>query len=318
MIISASRRTDIPAFYSDWLFNRLREGFVLVRNPMNIHQVSKIRLTPDVVDCIVFWTKKPANLIQRHCDELNKIQTPFYFQFTINPYDKSIEPNVPYKKHIFSTFIKLSSIVGKERLIWRYDPIIFTDKITFGYHCKFFEMMTRLLVPYTNKCIISFLDFYKKTKRNMQSINVLEPSKDIKILLCQNFHNIASRYGLKIVTCAEALDLSHIGIHHGKCIDPGLIAHLCNGHILAQKDKNQREECGCIESIDIGSYNTCRHGCLYCYANFSKEAVERQSSSHNPVSPLLFGELNSDDNIVERKMKSIVDRQQDLLCPMSE
>ena len=313
MIISASRRTDIPAFYSDWFFNRLRDGYAFVRNPMNIHQVSKIRLTPDVVACIVFWTKNTIMMLNRHGDELHKLTIPYYFQFTLNPYDKSIEPNVPVKKDIFSTFIQLANLIGKERLIWRYDPIIITDKINLNYHYKYFEVMAKTLAPYTNKCIISFLDFYKKTQRNTQSINVSEPSIEDKLTLCHSLYEIASRYALKIVTCAEMIDLSEFGIHHGKCIDPGLIAHLCNGRILAKKDKNQREECGCIESVDIGAYNTCKHGCLYCYANFSKTMVEKQSSLHDPNSPLLFGVLGPDDKIIEREMVSIIDRQQELL-----
>ena len=310
MIISASRRTDIPAFYSDWFFNRIKEGFVLVRNPMNIHQVSKIRLSPDVVDCIVFWTKNPYAMLKNHTDELRNFQIPFYFQFTVNPYNKCIEPFVPEKKKIFETFITLSEMLGKERMIWRYDPIIITDTIDFLYHIKYFEVIAKILAPHTKKCIISFLDFYKKTERNMKAINFLDPSFDQKLLLSQKIYDIASSYGLELETCAEQLDFSKIGIHHGQCIDSDLIAHLCKGRVLATKDKNQRDECGCIESIDIGSYNTCKHGCLYCYANYSQNIVEKQYHLHDPSSPLLFGNLNSDDKIVERKMESIIDRQQ--------
>lgn len=313
MIISASRRTDIPAFYSDWFFNRLRAGYLLVRNPMNIHQVSKIELTPDAVDCFVFWTKNPEAMIKRHGDDLQKMRIPFYFQFTVNPYNKIIEPFVPEKKIVFDTFISLADLIGKERMIWRYDPIIFTDIIDFNYHVKYFEVIAQKFAPYTNKCIISFLDFYKKTQRNMQAIPFLDPSLEQKLELSRKLYSIASELGLKLVTCAEMLDLSEIGIRHGKCIDPGLIAHLCGGKVLAKKDKNQREECGCVESIDIGAYNTCRHGCLYCYANFNREIVEKQASLHNPLSPLLFGELTADDKITVREMKSIIEKQQDLL-----
>lgn len=313
MIISASRRTDIPAFYSDWLFNRLRDGYVLVRNPMNIHQVGKIKLTPEVVDCIVFWTKNPANMLFNHRHDLQNLKIPYYFQFTVNPYDKIIEPDVPEKRIIFDIFISLAKLVGKERMIWRYDPIIFTDCIDFDYHVKYFEVIARKLAPYTNKCIISFLDFYKKTQRNMQSIPFSDPPIEQKLSLSQKLYDIASNLNLKLVTCAEMLDLSKIGIRHGQCIDSGLIAHLCGGKVLAKKDKNQREECGCIESIDIGTYNTCKHGCLYCYANYSPATVEKQTHLHNPNSPLLFGELTAEDKVIEREMKSIIDRQQALL-----
>ena len=315
MIISASRRTDIPAFYSDWFFNRLREGFSLVRNPMNVHQISQITLSKDVVDCFVFWTKNPASMLTHHSEDLKQLDRdiPFYFQFTVNPYDKSIEPGIPEKKYIFNTFIALSKLIGKEKVIWRYDPIIFTDKLSFDYHVKYFEYIAKVLAPYTNKCVISFLDFYKKTERNMATIHFYDPSISQKLELSKRLFDIASSLKLKLVTCAEMLDLSSIGIRHGQCIDSGLIAHLCGGKVLATKDKNQRKECGCIESVDIGAYNTCQHGCLYCYANFSRATVEKQCSLHNPNSPLLFGEVASDDKITVRKMTSVIDKQQELL-----
>ena len=313
MIVSASRRTDIPAFYSDWFFNRMKEGYVCVRNPMSFHQVSKIQLTPDVVDCIVFWTKNPFDMLANHAQELENIHIPYYFQFTVNPYNQIIEPHVPKKEVIFKTFISLSEKIGKERLIWRYDPIIFTDTIDFNYHIKYFDYIAEKLALHTNKCIISFLDFYKKTERNMSAINVFDPILEQKIDFSRKLYEIASHYGLKLVTCAEKLDLSEIGIRHGQCIDSGLIAHLCKGKILVKKDKNQREECGCIESIDIGAYNTCRHGCLYCYANYSQATVEKQCKLHNPSSPLLFGELGPEDRIIERKMETVIDKQQTLL-----
>lgn len=284
MIISASRRTDIPAFYSDWFFNRLHDGFSLVRNPMNVHQISKISLSKDTVDCFVFWTKNPGSMLASHSDDMKRLEAeiPFYFQFTVNPYDKSIEPGVPEKKYIFDTFITLSKLIGKECVIWRYDPIIFTDRISFDYHVKYFEYIANVLAPYTNKCVVSFLDFYKKTERNMANINFYDPDLSHKLELSIKLFEIASSLKLSLVTCAEMLDLSSIGIEHGQCIDSGLIAHLCGGRVLAPKDKNQREECGCVESIDIGAYNTCRHGCRYCYANFSQATVEKQCSLHNP------------------------------------
>lgn len=315
MIVSASRRTDIPAFYSDWFFNRLQAGFSLVRNPMNAHQVSRISLNKEAVDCFVFWTKNPTEMLNRHSSDLKSLESeiPFYFQFTINPYDKTIEPGVPEKKQLFDAFIQLSKLIGKEKVIWRYDPIIFTDKISSDYHVKYFEYIAKILAPYTNKCVISFLDFYKKTERNMAGIDFYDPSLSQKLELSKKLFDIASSLKLKLVTCAEMLDLSAIGIRHGQCIDSGLIAYLCGGRVLAGKDKNQRKECGCIESVDIGAYNTCRHGCLYCYANFSTATVVKQCSLYNPNSPLLFGEIEPEDKITEKKMPCVIDRQQELL-----
>ena len=162
MIISASRRTDIPSYYSEWFYNRIKEGFVYVRNPMNIHQIGKISLSPDVVDGIVFWTKNPAPMLDR-LGELEKYT--YYFQFTVNPYSTDVEPNVPSKNDtIIPTFQKLSSIIGKERIVWRYDPILLNEKYTVDYHIKYFSMLADKLAYYTEKCTVSFLDMYKNTQ----------------------------------------------------------------------------------------------------------------------------------------------------------
>lgn len=159
MILSVSRRTDIPAFYSDWFFNRLQAGFVDVRNPMNIHQISRIKISPDVVDCIVFWTKNPKKMLDR-LDELSGYN--YYFQFTINPYDKQIEHYVPQKSEVIATFQALSMKIGPEKVIWRYDPILLTNKIDVNYHIKYFNELAKRLNGYTNRCVISFVDLYKK------------------------------------------------------------------------------------------------------------------------------------------------------------
>ena len=160
MIISASRRTDIPSYYSEWLFNRIQNGFVLVRNPMNIHQISKINLAPDMIDGIVFWTKNPSPMLSR-VGELNKYT--YYFQFTINPYGEEIEQALPSKrKVIIPSFIDLSIKIGADRVIWRYDPILINKKYTIEKHIKYFEMLARLLKGYTKKCVISFVDMYRK------------------------------------------------------------------------------------------------------------------------------------------------------------
>lgn len=159
MILSVSRRTDIPAFYSSWFFNRIKEGFVYVRNPMNMHRVSKIMLTPQQIDCIVFWSKNPKPMIGR----LHELEAyDYYFQFTINPYDTLLEKYVPKKRKVIDTFRALSDIIGPHRVIWRYDPILFTDSIGLNYHREYFAKLAKLLAGYTNRCAISFIDNYKK------------------------------------------------------------------------------------------------------------------------------------------------------------
>ena len=168
MIISASRRTDIPAYYPDWFYNRIREGYVCVRNPMNFHQVSRIDLSPDVVDGIVFWTKNPLPLMSR-LEELRAY--PFYFQFTLTPYGKDVEPGVPSKNDIIlPAFQELSRQIGPERVIWRYDPILLTDRYTMDYHITFFSQLARRLEGYARKCIISFVDLYRNTQSNMNGL----------------------------------------------------------------------------------------------------------------------------------------------------
>lgn len=307
MIISASRRTDIPAFYSDWFFNRIKEGYVLVRNPMNIHRVSKITLSPNVVDCIVFWTKNPQPMIAR-LDELKDYN--YYFQFTLNSYAKDIEPHVPAKDNgIIPTFKKLSDKIGKERVIWRYDPIIISEKYNVSYHIKYFEKLAQLLNGKFDKCVISFIDIYKKNVKNLQAIGANELLYDEIQLIAEAFSQISQKYGFELNTCAEKVDLASYGIYHGKCIDDKLIEQLCGYKISSGKDKNQREVCGCIESIDIGLYNTCPHKCKYCYANYSLKVVDNNYTKYDPNSPLLCSKLSVEDKVTEREVKSLIDDQ---------
>lgn len=304
MIISASRRTDIPAFYSDWFIERIKEGFVLVRNPLNIHQVSKIKLTPDVVDFIVFWTKNPKPLLGK----LNELQDySYYFQFTLNSYDTDIEEYVPNKgKYVLPTFKKLSDMIGKEKVIWRYDPILLNEKYNISYHLENFEKLAKQLSDYTEKCTISFVDLYKKTEKNLKDTNIIPFDDKIIRDIARDLGDIAQQYNIKMDTCAEKIDLSDLGIEHAHCIDPDLMGRLTNGEYCLSKDKNQRKECGCAESIDIGAYNTCKNGCKYCYANYNRQWVLNNCAQHNNSSELLCDKLNDIlDIISERKMRSV-------------
>ncbi|MBS4536376.1 DUF1848 domain-containing protein [Clostridium sp. D2Q-14] len=301
MILSVSRRTDIPAYYSDWFFKRLEEGYVLVRNPMNYHQVSKIRLTPDLIDCIVFWTKDPTNVLNS-LDKLKEYN--YYFQVTINPYDKSIERNLPKKKKIIESFKELSSKIGKEKAIWRYDPILLTKDIDIEYHRKYFDYLAFELSHYTDKCIFSFIDLYAKTKRNTKGIDMVEICKEKMYSIAKIFLGIANKCNIKLETCSEEIDLSRFGIDHAKCIDEELISKIVGQELDIKKDKNQREICGCVNSIDIGTYNTCKHGCLYCYANFSDKSIKNNILKYDVNSPILIGNIELEDKITDRKMES--------------
>ena len=307
MIISASRRTDLPTYYSDWFYQRIKEGYVLVRNPMNRHQVGRISLSPDAIDGIVFWTKNPIPIMDR-LDEIS--QYPYYFQFTLNAYSKDVEPNVPSKNDIIiPAFQKLSEKIGRDRVVWRYDPIFFNEKYTLEYHCKYFELLASKLHLFTEKCTVSFVDHYQNTERNMKPLNIVSISMRQKLELMERLSSIAVRYGLSLDTCAEAIDLEKFGITHAHCIDKNRLEKIGGYSLNLDKDKNQRMECGCISSIDIGMYNTCKNGCLYCYANYSPKTVRNNCDLHRSTSPLICGELGASDIIKERTVKSCRDCQ---------
>ncbi|BCN32594.1 DUF1848 domain-containing protein [Anaeromicropila herbilytica] len=302
MILSASRRTDIPCYYSDWFFHRIADGHVYVRNPMNIHQVSKINISPDVVDCIVFWTKNPQPMLHL-IDELRNYK--YYFQFTLTGYGYEIEKNIPNKKEVMIPIFKnLSNIIGKERVIWRYDPILINQNYTTEYHIKAFESIAKELNGYTEKVVISFIDMYTKISNNMKMLGIYPIQHNDMLILAKELKKISDSYNLTIETCAEQIDLEKYGIAHGHCIDQNLIEKIIGCRISGTKDKNQRQECGCYESIDIGAYNTCKNGCNYCYANYSSDIVTKTALCYDPLSPILCSNILPDDKISERKVES--------------
>lgn len=302
MIISASRRTDIPTYYSNWFFNRIMNGYILVRNPIHTHQISKIPLNPDVVDGIVFWTKNPIPMLDRF-NVLREYM--YYFQFTLNSYAQDVETHVPNKqKHIIPAFKKLSDMIGPDRVIWRYDPIFLNDTYTPEYHIQYFEKIAKELSPYTKKCTISFIDFYRNTSKNVSDLSLHDFPEEAQKDLAKELAAIAHSYGLLIDTCAEGIELQEYGIGHARCIDDRLLSKLLDCPLDIRKDKSQRLACGCVESIDIGAYDTCRNGCKYCYANYSEKTVCSNFARHIPDSPLLFGEVGPNDKITERKVMS--------------
>ena len=310
MIISASRRTDIPAFFSEWFCQRIKEQYVLVRNPMNIHQVSRIDLSPEVVDCIVFWTKNPKPMLSR-LDELHDYA--YYFQFTLNAYTRDIEAAVPSKNdEVIQTFLALSDKIGKKRVIWRYDPILINPHYSAEYHLKYFTRLAEMLDGKFEHCVISFIDYYKKIASALKANEIEELPSETVEMLARELSQIAKRMGFKIKTCAEKYDLSRYGIEHSKCVDDKLIERIAGGRLDLSKDKNQRVECGCVESIDIGQYNTCMHGCKYCYANYSPRSVAENFRKYDPSSPLLCSQLMEEDKITERAMRALIDRQLEL------
>lgn len=310
MILSVSRRTDVPNYYSNWFYNRIKEGFLYVRNPMNAHQISRIDLSSDVVDCIVFWTKNPANMLER-LDELKDYR--YYFQFTLTGYGRDVEPGLSDKREVLiPAFRELSERVGTQRVIWRYDPIFLSPRYTPEYHLKAFEEIARSLAGYTHRAVISFMDLYAKTQRNTAGLHIDPLSGQGMIELAKRLADIAAGCEMEVESCAESIDLESAGVRHGSCIDKKLIEEMIGCKLTARKDKNQRAECGCCESVEVGTYNTCRNGCRYCYANFNDAAVKKVVQEYDVNSPLLCGFVGPDDRITDRKVKSLKDRQMNL------
>lgn len=307
MILSVSRRTDIPNYYSDWFINRIKEGFLYVRNPMNQHQISRILLSPDVVDCIVFWTKNPANMMEK----LKYLQNyAYYFQFTLTGYGKDVEPNLPNKRgELIPIFKRLSEKIGKEKVIWRYDPVLISRRYTMNYHLKAFEEIAGNLADYTEKVVISFIDLYSKTQRNTRELDIRRMTNEEIMGLAGQMAQIASKYHLTIESCAEQIKLQELGVRHGSCIDRKLIEGILGCKLIVEKDKNQREECGCFESVDVGTYNTCPNGCKYCYANFNDNRVKDHVKLYDQDSAILCGNISPGDRVTDRKMKSLKDMQ---------
>lgn len=312
MIISASRRTDIPAFYAEWFANRLREGFVVTRNPFNANQLSKIRLDSDVVDAIVFWTKNARPMLDR-LDVVDATGIPYYFQFTITPYRRDLEPHLPDNKtSLVEAFKALSERIGPERVIWRYDPILFSERYTMGYHKRAFEKCASLLAGSASRVVISFIDMDYKNARAMRKLGVSDGSTEEKNEIASHIASVARALGMTVETCAEEIDLSACHIEHGRCVDPDLIERISGGSLLPKgrdKDKAQRSLCGCVSSVDIGAYNTCRHGCAYCYANYSQGSIETNCGKHDPKSTVLVGSCEPDKLPFKKGQKSLFKKQ---------
>lgn len=302
MILSVSRRTDIPAFYHEWFFNRIKEGYAYVRNPMNAHQISSVSLSRDVVDCIVFWTKNPAPMLGR-LNELDGYD--YYFQYTVNNYNTEIEPHIPPLDERLKTFIALSEKLGRERVIWRYDPIFFSDVCTAEYHLKSLSYIAQVLKDYTEKCVFSFVDVYPtKNAGSLAKIGSRQlPEKELDLFL-RELSSIAKKNDLVLSSCAEKIQGEKYGITPNSCIDRSLIERI-TGSVLNVKPDGQRENCQCVKCEDIGSYDTCPHGCVYCYANFHRNDIRNKIGQYDAFSPLLCDKVNEDtDKISIRDVKS--------------
>ena len=307
MIINTGQRTDIPAFYSEWFANRLREGSVCVRNPYNPNQVSRYRLDPSVVDVIGFCTKNPAPMF-RYMDLLKDYGQ--YWFVTITPYGRDIEPNVPDKHKLIEDFKTLSDLVGVRSVGWRYYPVFLSDRYTESYHIRAYEQIAAALDGYTETSVISFIDLYPKVRRNFPEAK--EVGREQRVRLGKAFIRIASEHGMTVKPCAEGDELAEFGADCGGCMRIRDYEKAIGRKLLAPKKKGARAECACYLSCDIGAYNTCRHLCRYCYANAEAETVLAQSRLHDPGSPFLIGNYRDDDVIHDVPQKTWIDGQMTL------
>lgn len=300
MIINAGMRTDIPGYYSEWFYNRIKEGFVCVRNPYYAEQVTRYKLSPAFVDCIAFCTKNPEPMIDR-LNELSQFNQ--FWSVTITPYDKDIEPFVPDKEKVMESFKRLSEVVGKNAISWRYDPIFITDKYSVEFHIDAFTKMAKNLSGYVDNCVISFIDLYQKTKRNFPEVKEVTPEERLKV--GQAFADIGEKYGIKIRSCCEGIELATYGVDISGCMTKNVIERAIGYSLEVPKSRSKaRKECDCLIGGDIGQYNACGHGCVYCYANYDRETVINNMKLHNPKSPFLIGDEQEEDVVHDAKQEA--------------
>ena len=304
MIIQTGLRTDIPAFYADWFANRLKEGFVLVRNPFNLLSVTRYRLDPSVVDLIVFCSKNPQPMLLEM--DLLKPYRQYWF-VTITPYGKEIEPNVPEKAEVIHSFRLLSGLVGADCMCWRYDPILIDKKWTMERHIEAFADMCEKLEGSTNTCVISFIDLYEKVKRNFPEVHNVP--FETQMALTEVFVRIAARHNMIIRPCAEDRRLAAAGADCSGCMTQKTFEIAIGQNINLPPNPNNRKECSCYITGDIGQYNTCGHLCRYCYANADAGVVRQNMQMHDPRSPMLIGWPRADDQIHEARQVSWIDPQ---------
>lgn len=308
MILSASRRTDIPAFYSDWLLNRLREGYVLIPNPYHPKQLTRLVFRPETIDCIVFWTKNAGPLLGK-LDKMETLgYTKYYFEYTLTPYGPEIEKHLGTKTQAIRLFQQTSDRIGPRRIDWRFDPILLRGEVTESYILDRFEALARRLAPYTERCIISFIAIYRHLRPAFEAV-----PDDKADFIARHLAQIASLHNLKVYTCSEERDYSRYGILPSSCIDREKIESLLGCRLQTRKDGGQRTLCGCLESVDIGVYNTCRHGCTYCYASRRPQPYGTgQVACPDPRSPMLTGYPAGDEKITKKTAPSFRNRQSSL------
>ncbi len=300
MIINTGGRTDTVQYYTEWLLNRFTEGYALSRNPLFPNKVTRYELTPDTVDCVVFCSKDYKPILPRLHEITDRFNT--YFHYTITAYGKDIEPGVPSIEESVETLVKLSEIVGKQRVAWRYDPVLLTREYTIKRHLNTFGRMAKMLSPYIDRCVFGFVEMYKKLETNMPELIPLSVQDMDE--LAQGLGTIAEKNGIYIQTCGKNGNYPHYHIHNSGCMTLDILGNANSIIFKNLKHKGLRKDCHCIESRDIGAYNTCMNGCKYCYANKNQQKAFENYQIHDKDSPLLLGVVKPGDNIMQGAQKS--------------
>ncbi|WP_251422362.1 DUF1848 domain-containing protein [Veillonella agrestimuris] len=290
MILQTGQRTDIPAFYGEWFINRIKEGFVDVRNPYHPKMVTRHKIAPHIVDGIAFCSKNPRPFM-KYLPAISDYRQ--YWHVTITPYGDDIEPYVPSKTIVLEAFRELSNILNSTAIVWRYDPIILTHRYTYDFHCESFHQMAQTLSGYTDRVVVSFLDIFDKVLQNFPGGH--RPEKDIQHKLIGEFVQIAKSCHMTLKTCGEGHEFNIDGAHTEGCLLLSDYERAWGVKLEAPKRNPARPECACYLHGDIGAYDTCEHFCRYCYANTNQSTVRSNRALHNPQSTMLVGELQDTD-----------------------
>lgn len=312
-VISASRRTDIPAFYSEWLLNRVRAGFCHWTNPFS-GQVYRVGLGLEDVTAFVFWTRNPRPLL-RHLPELDARGYRYTFHFTLTGYGRPLETHNPDPQAAIAAFRTLALHAGPEFVVWRYDPIVISTRTPLAYHRQRFAELAAQLEGSTRRCTYSFLDFYGKTRRNLAAVTAQhgyhfrEPTVLERQDLLEDLSAIAEQHGMTLVSCCEEDYTTIPRVYRGSCVDLDLLSRLTGQPALALKPHPTREHCGCVRSVDIGSYDTCLFGCTYCYATNSRSAAQRQRAAHDPHDTI----LNRPERLRGQNLDALIDAERELI-----
>ena len=293
MILNVSGRTDIVAFYTPWFMNRYKEGYLDVRNPFNSKLVSRINFSN--VDLILFCTKNPLPII----DRIKEIDKPIIFHVTLTPYKKDIEPYVIDKRLVIEGIKRLSGILGSDNVVVRYDPIFLSDSYTLMYHIRAFDKMCKLLKGYVKKVVVSFLEDYKNVRYNMRYLRLRAFTEEDYKQIGLNFSRSALENGMSVQTCFEERNLVNYGFTRGECLSLSL-AEKITGKKPKKWKARGKKGCNCAKMVDVGVYNTCKHFCKYCYANYDEKMVNDNTLRHDVNSSLLIGRIDIDDVIKPR------------------